>query len=200
MNKATQALGRRLRQERERLGISLEAIAESTKIKRSLLADLERGDASRWPPGIYGRAFVRHYALAIGLPADRVLSEFLEVFPEKGAPSPPPVQPQASELRMTFASDPHEAVLATLLRVALAVAELCSILALGWLLARLAGWDFWRTSGALALVYYPVVAVCATRAAAFRWPRFSPTLPFARDAVHMMLNRAPVRSAGERAV
>ena len=40
MNTASLSFGRRLRSGRERLGISLEAIAASTKISRSLLADL----------------------------------------------------------------------------------------------------------------------------------------------------------------
>ena len=49
MNTASLSFGRRLRLSRERLGISLEAIAASTKINRSLLADLERDDVSKWP-------------------------------------------------------------------------------------------------------------------------------------------------------
>ena len=84
MNTASLSFGRRLRSGRERLGISLEAIAASTKINRSLLADLERGDVSKWPGGIYRRAFVREYAAAIGLPAEEVLAEFSELFPEEG--------------------------------------------------------------------------------------------------------------------
>ncbi len=71
MNTALQSFGQRLRLARERLGIPIETIAESTKIKRSLFADLERGDLSKWPSGIYRRAFVREYAAMIGLPARR---------------------------------------------------------------------------------------------------------------------------------
>jgi cytoskeletal protein RodZ len=43
------AFGRRLRDERERQGVTLEAIASTTKINASFLAALERGDVSAWP-------------------------------------------------------------------------------------------------------------------------------------------------------
>ena len=77
--------GPRLRQERERRQISLTSIAENTKISRSLLEALERDDVSRWPHGIFRRAFVRSYAEAIGLTPDDVVREFAERFPEAGA-------------------------------------------------------------------------------------------------------------------
>ena len=60
-----------LKASRERRGISLQTIAESTKISESLFADLERCDLSRWPTGIYRRAFFREYTAFVGLPASR---------------------------------------------------------------------------------------------------------------------------------
>ena len=78
MTAAGHSFGRRLRDARERKGIALEAVAESTKIKMSLLAGLERGDVSRWPNGIFRRAFVREYAAAIGLQPATVLGGILE--------------------------------------------------------------------------------------------------------------------------
>ena len=76
--------GARLRQRREEQAIDLIAIAEQTKIKRSLLEALERDDVSQWPSGIFRRAFIRAYAHAIGLDPDVVVREFLEVYPEPG--------------------------------------------------------------------------------------------------------------------
>ncbi len=78
--------GARLRQQRERRGISLAAVADALKIKRSLLADLERGDLSHWPTGIFRRAFLREYAEAIGASAADTVSECLRLFPEPGSP------------------------------------------------------------------------------------------------------------------
>ncbi len=68
--------GPRLRAERERRGISLETIASVTKVGGDLWEGLERNDFSRWPSGIFARAFVRDYARAIGLDADETVNEF----------------------------------------------------------------------------------------------------------------------------
>src|SRR5262245_19371852 len=72
-----------LRQAREASGMTLEAIAEASKIQTSLLAGLERGDLSRWPTGIYRRSFVREYAAAIRLlQPDQVVGDFVRLFPD----------------------------------------------------------------------------------------------------------------------
>lgn len=73
--------GPRLRSERERRNISLETIASVTKVSADLWDGLERNDFSRWPSGIFARAFVRDYAKAIGLDEDEVLNEFCRLFP-----------------------------------------------------------------------------------------------------------------------
>ena len=77
-----EGFGARLRTQREARHIDLGWIAEETKIKRSLLEGLERDDVSRWPSGIFRRAYVRTYAHIIGLDPDVVLREFLEVHPD----------------------------------------------------------------------------------------------------------------------
>lgn len=79
---ATLSFGPRLRCERERRQISIATIAEKTKILGALLEGLEREDVSRWPTGLYRRAFIRAYATAIGLDPEPVVKEFLERFPE----------------------------------------------------------------------------------------------------------------------
>lgn len=78
------SFGARLRSERERQQIALSTIAAETKIKRSLLEALERDDVSRWPEGIFRRAYVRAYARAIGLDPEAVVREFLERYPDAG--------------------------------------------------------------------------------------------------------------------
>ena len=77
----SESLGARLRQRREQQHIALSTIVEDTKIKLSWLEALERDDVSRWPNGIFGRAFVRAYAHAIGLQPDAVVREFLDLHP-----------------------------------------------------------------------------------------------------------------------
>ncbi|HEV3485133.1 MAG TPA: helix-turn-helix transcriptional regulator, partial [Vicinamibacterales bacterium] len=76
-----QTFGPRLRRERERRGISLDTIATVTKVSAELWEGLERNDFSRWPSGIFARAFVRDYARAVGLDADDVVDEFCRLFP-----------------------------------------------------------------------------------------------------------------------
>jgi transcriptional regulator with XRE-family HTH domain len=72
----------RLRQRREHQQIALSTIAEQTKISLPLLEGLERGDISHWPAGIFRRAFIRAYAVAIGLEPDATVREFLEIYPD----------------------------------------------------------------------------------------------------------------------
>ena len=76
------AFGQRLQAARERRGVSIEEIAQATKMSATLLAALERGDASRWPKGLFRRAFFRDYAAAIGLAVEPNVSEFLHLFPD----------------------------------------------------------------------------------------------------------------------
>ena len=83
------SFGARLRRQREQQNVPLATIAEQTKIKVSLLEALERDDVSRWPSGIFRRAYVRAYAHAIGLSPDEVLREFLERYPDPSEESEP---------------------------------------------------------------------------------------------------------------
>jgi transcriptional regulator with XRE-family HTH domain len=100
-----------LRRERERRCISLDSIAEQTKVAVSLLDGLERGDLARWPAGIFRRAFVRGYADAVGLDARTVLEAFLRIYPDEGTPAVAPahvvaaVFGQAQPLRLTLADE-----------------------------------------------------------------------------------------------
>jgi transcriptional regulator with XRE-family HTH domain len=81
--------GGRLRLERERRRVTLASIAADTKISLALLQGLERDDVSRWPSGIFRRAFIRAYAQAVGLDADAVAQEFLERFRDPAEPPRP---------------------------------------------------------------------------------------------------------------
>lgn len=76
-----QQFGVRLRREREKRGISLATLAANTKVSVDLWVGLEQNDLTRWPSGIFARAFVRDYARAIGLDADAVVDEFCRQFP-----------------------------------------------------------------------------------------------------------------------
>ncbi len=76
-----EAFGPNLRRRRVQRGISLQRIAESTKVSADLWDGLERCDLSRWPTGIYARAYVRAYATEIGADPDTTVDEFCRLFP-----------------------------------------------------------------------------------------------------------------------
>ncbi len=69
--------GPRLKRIREEQGIALRQIATATKISVFVLEALERDDFARLPGGIFGRAFVREYAIEVGLDPDETVREFL---------------------------------------------------------------------------------------------------------------------------
>jgi hypothetical protein len=81
----TTTLGPYLRRERERCGLALRTISENTKLSIGLLEGLEADDISRWPGGIFRRAFVRSYAQCVGLDPDDVIRRFEQQFPPEGA-------------------------------------------------------------------------------------------------------------------
>jgi transcriptional regulator with XRE-family HTH domain len=76
------SFGTRLQSQREKKGVSLSDISRQTKIKLSLLESLERDDLSYWPHGLFGRAYMRSYAQAIGADIEPLLREFLERHPD----------------------------------------------------------------------------------------------------------------------
>ena len=78
-------IGAWLRGERERRGITLKTVADQTKVAVPLLQGLESGDLSRWPGGIYRRAFVKAYASALGLDADDIVRRFEREHPDPEA-------------------------------------------------------------------------------------------------------------------
>jgi transcriptional regulator with XRE-family HTH domain len=79
--------GQRLRAARERRGVSLRELSDRTKFPVAAFEALERNDPSRFPGGIFARAFVRSYAAAVGLDSDATVREFIERFGIEPAPS-----------------------------------------------------------------------------------------------------------------
>jgi transcriptional regulator with XRE-family HTH domain len=158
----------RLKAEREKRGIGLDAIADATKVKLSLLASLERGDLSRWPHGIYRRSFFKAYVRAIGLPTEPSFSDFLEFFPEEPTSqgtAPAALHADASaRLRLTLVASPWRPPSTRYLLAAMldAVAVLGAAAAVSWLI----GGRLWTCTGVIALVYSAITTACLGRSAA----------------------------------
>ena len=151
------SFGERLKRHRERCGITLEQIANGTKVPKALFASLEAGDCSRWPAGLYARAYVRAYAEAIGLHPEETVEEFAAVFgsgikSDSGELSPAPRSRAAGALRLSFVEESPLDFPGLGRRAALAAADLV----IGFLIASLAyvalQANVWVTVG-LALSY-----------------------------------------------
>jgi cytoskeleton protein RodZ len=96
--------GGKLRQARERRGISLRQIAASTKISAAALEALERNDISKLPGGIFSRAFVKSYAVEVGLDPDKTVEEFLARFNQEAPPTAESVVSSVPEAEIEFES------------------------------------------------------------------------------------------------
>ncbi len=77
-----EAFGPNLRRIRIQRGVSLQQIAAETNVSEVLWAAMERNDFSRWPNGIFARAYVRDYAKMIGADPDSTVDEFCRWFPQ----------------------------------------------------------------------------------------------------------------------
>jgi len=158
------AFGSKLRMQRERQGVSLASIAETTKIKRSLLDGLERGDVSQWPRGLFRRAYLRDYAAAICLPAEPLIAEFTRLYPEDGPPVSPAELAEAVEpLRLSFPSAAEAGPFRPFEPLSAAGAELLLVAVVGLGIALLRGHDPLTTCGLVALVYYPLATALTGR-------------------------------------
>jgi hypothetical protein len=173
--------GPRLRRERERRRISLETIATVTKVGIELWDGLERNDFSRWPSGIFARAFIRDYARAVGLDEDDIVDEFCRLFPQGDRRVSRIIRGQAELIghHPALADDPgllppdgdrratgrQRAADARARRIRLAprtvaatIDVLCtlSVAALGPVFF---GASFWASAGVVALVYFSACTI-----------------------------------------
>jgi transcriptional regulator with XRE-family HTH domain len=163
-----QAVGRRLRDERERRHITLDAIAATTKIKASVLARLEEGDVSSMPGGIFRRGYVREYAAAIGLAPDSLVAEFVRLFDDGEAAAEGHTPARRSDLRLTLALDTRHEAAATAIDVAVAIGEAGLLVAIAAAIAATGVTSFWPLCGAIVVAYYATANALLGRSPA-RW-------------------------------
>src|SRR6266436_6242656 len=86
MSLAMGSFGERLRREREMRGITLNEIAESTKISRRHLESLEKEDFDSLPGGVFNKGFVRAYARYLGIDEDQAVADYVAA--DKQEPPP----------------------------------------------------------------------------------------------------------------
>lgn len=70
------AIGEKLKEERVRLGYSLEEVEEETKIRKYYLEAIENENFAVLPPKVYAVGFVKRYAKFLGLDEQEFANEF----------------------------------------------------------------------------------------------------------------------------
>jgi cytoskeletal protein RodZ len=71
-----ESIGRYLRRERELRQMSLEELAQVTRIPLRMLQLIEEDDFEKLPGEVFARGFLRAYARALGVEADEVLAVY----------------------------------------------------------------------------------------------------------------------------
>ena len=148
-----------LKEVRLRRGVTLTEIAERSKVNQGLYTGLERADVSRWPTGIYRRSFFREYAVALGLPVDAALSEFLLLFPEDGDQRiSPALSMPAAPLRLTLAG--RRWLRTSRLQV---VAALVDVIMVAAITSAVAWWmptGIGTAAAVVSVIYYSLATAC----------------------------------------
>lgn len=161
------AFGDRLRRQRERQRVTLTEIAQSTKVAASLFAALERGDCSRWPGGVYNRAFIRGYATAVQLDPDEITAEFVEYYeapaeadagkPGKGGTD----SPLHAALRLGLAIDPTESWRRGFKALLLTFADIAAIALLALVVVLSTGAPLWNALAIAGIGYHVLARIAA---------------------------------------
>jgi len=76
-----QDLGLTLRQARETRGLTVDALAQRTRIAPKFLTAIERNALNELPGGLFARGYLRAYAGEVGLDTEQVVREFLAELP-----------------------------------------------------------------------------------------------------------------------
>ncbi|MBZ5646207.1 MAG: DUF4115 domain-containing protein [Acidobacteriia bacterium] len=88
------SFGERMQREREMRGITLEEIAESTKIGTRSLRALEGEDFDKLPGGIFNKGFVRAYAKYLGIDEEQAVTDFMAAYGEFQQQQPASTTPE----------------------------------------------------------------------------------------------------------
>ena len=77
-------LGAKLRETRQRLGLTLDEVERATRIRTHHLEAIERGDLDALPSAVQARGFLRNYADFLGLDPGDILLEYAEEIQSRG--------------------------------------------------------------------------------------------------------------------
>ncbi|MBP1605439.1 MAG: cytoskeletal protein RodZ [Acidobacteria bacterium] len=132
-------LGARLREAREHRNLTLQALAERTKIPAANLDAIETEQVHKLPGGIFARSFVRAYAREVGLDPEEAVRDFLRAHPEHAPPDAQDVHDQ-EPIEPTGSGSAGRLVVVI---VAFAVLVVAGFVGYRWLEGRDPTFSFW---------------------------------------------------------
>lgn len=152
------AFGDHLRRERQSRNVSLEQIAEVTKISKRQLKALEDEEFHHLPGGIFNKGYVRAYCKFLGLDEERLIAEYLEAAGQTSA---------AAEVEHEVRPQPETRIA---LRVnPVAVAAMAGVLVIAGVAAG--GWHFYRAHRQATRVASQAAAAVAPQSPAQQSPQ-----------------------------
>lgn len=95
------SFGEKLQREREMRGVTLEEIAEATKIGTRNLRALETNDFDKLPGGIFNKGFVRAYARYLGIDEEQAVADYLAASGQAEAPATGPLPDLPPTVKLT---------------------------------------------------------------------------------------------------
>ncbi|HXV75007.1 MAG TPA: helix-turn-helix domain-containing protein [Candidatus Polarisedimenticolaceae bacterium] len=122
------SFGEKLRRARESRSITLEEIADGTKIGVRYLRALEENDFEPLPGGVFDRGYVRAFAQAVGLDPDATVRAFLA---ERRSAEPDPPEDRTIEALHLAADRNAAASSATFPRLSLPISLWTALIAVG---------------------------------------------------------------------
>ncbi len=96
------SIGERLREERVRRGLTLEQVAELTKIHATMLEAIETENFDQLPGGFFARSFIRQYARVLGVDEEQFDSELKQLTGFQA----PPIAPVDEDFRPDIGRGP----------------------------------------------------------------------------------------------
>jgi cytoskeleton protein RodZ len=100
------SFGERMQREREMRSITLDEIAEHTKISKRNLTALEEENFAQLPGGIFNKGFVRAYARYLGIDEEQAVADYLAADAEKQRKRMPiPIDQASAGLRPESVAD-----------------------------------------------------------------------------------------------
>lgn len=153
-------------------------MAAATKVGADLWDGLERNDLSRWPAGIFARAFVRDYARVLGMDPQELVDEFCRIHAIGDRRTSRLIKAQAELIghqavgldepewlpaegdRRSRASRRSE-YLKLAPRIIAATVDIGAVMALAGTCVLLFDAPFWGSAGVMALVYFTAATLFA---------------------------------------